>query len=225
MRTVLLNDGHGVDVPDRDYPWVQEWLWYFDAESGRVYRIENGRTVWLYHELLKRHQGDPDYITLDDAALTPMFARYAAYDEMAEKWMERLDAAHEASVLLPDPADILTGTLTAVLYLYFDWIAGGKWYEWTPSDLIIHQIGPEKKYGTLGEWLDSEWTGRFDGTPETFLDKAALAAHETLVRLLRDDNPGRDIDEVIEFFDSIKVPMDDVLAPILWLIKQYPTPE
>jgi hypothetical protein len=230
MKTIVLNDGHYIDVPDRDYPWVQEWLWMFDSETGRAYRVQDAKTVWLYHELIKRHRNDPAYVTLGDDALSPLFAKFSAYDEMADKWVERLEIAGQGNILLPDPADILTCTLTAVLYLYYDWLTGGKWHELTPNgDLIFHTLPrpllPAKQYSTLGEWMDAEYTGMFHEGPELFLDKAHEAAETVLSRLLQDDNPNKDPDWIVQYFDDARLPMDGVLNPIVWLVKSYPIPE
>lgn len=229
MITVSLNDGHSTEVPERDYPWVQEWLWSYDSETGRAFRVENGNTIWLYHELLKRHRNDADYVTLGDDALVPLFAKYSAYDEMADKWVEMLDVAGEAGILLPDPADILTCTLTAVLYLYYDWLREGQWFEFTGNDMIIHVmarplIGP-KHYGTLGEWMDSEYTGIWHEAPEMFLDKAHHMAQVVIERLLKIDNENREPKQILEHFENMRQPLDGVLNPVLWLIKSYPTPE
>lgn len=229
MINLTLNDGHSIDVPERDYPWVQEWLWMFDAESGRAYRIENGKTVWLYHELIKRHRNDPTFVTLGDEAIVPLFAKYSAYDEMADRWVERLEIAGESNIVLPDPADLLTCTLTAVLYLYYDWLHSGQWFEYKDSNMIMHvgskATAESKRYATLGEWMDAEYTGAFHEGPEMFIDQAHDASESVLERLLRDDNPNKDPEWIVTYFEDARLPMDGVLNPIVWLVKSYPTPE
>lgn len=230
MKNVMLNDGHYIDVPEIDFPWVQEWLWMFDVESGRAYRIENGKTVWLYHELLKRHRHNPTFVTLGDEAISPLFAKFSAYDEMADRWVERLEIASEANIVLPDPADILTCTLTAVLYLYYDWLHSSQWFEVVNNDLIIHvsskALQENKGYPTLGAWMDAEYTGVWSqNVHEIFADKAHEAAESVMLRLIQDDNPNKDPDWIVTYFEDARLPMDGVLNPVVWLVKSYPTPQ
>lgn len=240
-RDIRLGEGHLVSVHKDDYPWVTEWDWEFDEQTGLVSRLAwNGERVFLYHELLKKHRHTEQFVALGEDSILTLFQEEDAFGELlalAETYEEVMAGL---GYDLPDPVDFLAYALTSAIYLYVDWKHGGKEYALaldptgaTPGKLVSRVRQGDPPYTTLGEFMRGELTGEWtdpeeDGGPEKPQDYVDLAGDVillTLTALLREYN--RDVQEVEDIWEAMVEaghPLEQLGVHVHHLIQTYPIP-
>jgi hypothetical protein len=248
MRTLHLDGTNTVEVPAVYYPWLMEWSWRVDRASQMVYRLENGKRIYLYHEMVKRMRPDEDgmVVALDDEPAFHLFAKHPEFDTLVGEWIERVEVLEGQGFFLPDPVDMLSVSLSVALSLYFKWVRDGVSYEHipdltgqTPGLFVTHRRTAPRPgdasppYTTLGAWMHAEWTGLFedpegydptDVGPMMFLDAICNAVMWTVEDLTEDINDDTDPETIFRHLDAAGLPVDAIVERIVRVIQDYELP-
>lgn len=238
-REVTLNDGYIVTVHARDYPWITEWEWRYEESSGRVSRLRwDGKTVYLYHEMLLRHRRSDYFVSLGEDAIEVLFGTEEVWEAYMQKYEEMKAFCKTNNIHLPSPHEMVSFSLTSALYLYYDWLQGGKEYIYKSPNSGEGQgklLGKKRttpvEYTTLGEFMQNELTGEWaeeeDGSKiaETYSEAAGEAIILNMDELFKAANPRSNIESVWNFLDAKDHSIDDLAILIHYLIGRYQVPE
>lgn len=240
-RRITLADNQSIDVPADEWPWIVEYTWHYDAINFQLYRTENGRTIYLFNELLKHYRKGRDLLTLSDGAVDAMFRGSPPYDQLCLLYPQYVEAGKDLSIVLPSPYDFISSSLAKVVSLYYRWLVSQqRWVlstgEEMPDSAMLHVPRDDKypyqiadEYPRLGEWMYGEWTGTFDlgtnpPTPYTYLDLSHETVAETLEQLMTNINVIHDYEEMEAFFEARELPLENLIDTVQLLMEQYPTP-
>jgi hypothetical protein len=232
-------DDVAVAVPEADYPWITEWFWELDEDTGHLYRIETDRAIVLYHEILKRHRFDGIFVALTDWQLERMLGNHPSFAKLLGEWSDRAVVANDIGVSLPDPLEVLSYSLTSALYFYTDWYETGLTYTHHPD---ADGITPGSIYGrrrrppiytTLGDFmveLTGHWVFDEDSgcglCPQTYADAIGQIVVEAFNTLVAEGNDNtHDVIGVWEEFARRESPLDVPIVLIHQLLQTYRLPE
>ena len=241
-RRIILSDGQRIDIPAPDWPWITEYTWSYDAMKAQLYRIENGRTILLFNELLKHAREDKDLLIMSDTAVDALFQGTPPYIKLLDILPRYIEAGKEQGIVLPNPYEIIANSVAKVIQVYYSWLLSGHKYVLSrdgderadASMLRVHreEIYPYQaadQYPTIRDWMYGEWTGDFDletaaRNPVSYSDKVYDTIWEVLKWMFQQVNIIFDFEEIQTFFAKQGLSLDDIAATVQLLVETYPTP-
>jgi hypothetical protein len=240
-REVPLDADHSVTVLGTDYPWVTEWNWEYDRVLGQATRLEQGRRIILFHEILKRHKHTDTLLVLTEETFDVLYAKNPEYSRLIEAWMERGVAGDDMNILLPDPVELLSISLTGALYSFFHWKDSGRVYMFqpdkeglTPGQIFYKRRRAVPDFEVLGGFMN-EYTGQWveaedesDPTglvPQDYGDLIGESVVLILDSLLAKGNNVEDTVGIWEQFEAKGLPLDELATIIHKLLQEYPCPQ
>ncbi len=243
IENALVSVGDAMTVvPKADLPWIVEWEWELDPVTGLVYRLQQGRHIMLYHEILKKHRRNAFFWALDDVTLQRLFGGMPEYEALPRIWEDRENLTKNLGLVLPRPLDVLGYSLTSALYIYLDWFSDGMTYSYTadpeaitPGNLFGRRRHRTSTFGPLENFMreyTGEWVPDEDAPcgirPQHFSDAIAQGVAGTLNSLLLHMNGGLSPDQFEELwleYAEAGEPLDIIVLTVLSMIARYPTPE
>ncbi len=234
-KIIQLNQGHTISVPKSAYPWISEWTWTYNPELGQIIRVENGRTMYLYNELIKHNAGE-NTISLTDEVIDILFSEHPAYEKLTEEYTLRVS---NDKYTLPNPYQLISLCLTNILRIYFRWLNSGHCYmlnlhtgDGVPvftyekrDDDSVYAVSEE--FPRLSDWMYGEWSGEVEGTPPKplpYLDQTCQVVYQTMGYLFETVNNHVDFSEIDDFFEGQDQSLEAIAELVHLLIESYPTP-
>jgi hypothetical protein len=236
-RQITLADGATMQVPAEAWPWMTEYTWTYDAPIQQLYRIENGRVIYFFNELMK-HSKTRELLVMSDGAVDAAFKGAPPYDKIVILMPRYVSLGQEIGILLPNPYELVANALARVLQIYYEWLLSGHRYvlsaETEQPDATLLRLPRDEsypyeaadRYPTLGAWMYGEWTGEFDsaGSAIAYIDHSHKSVAEVVKWMTEAVNVVHDYDEIVAFFDDQRCPLDELTSNIQLLIETYPTP-
>lgn len=229
-----------VAVPAGDYPWITEWDWDLDEESGQVVRLNGGIRIVLFHEILKKHRNDEEdrQFILSPEQLDAVFAGDEAYLRLLSDWSDRNQIGADQHVVLPNPSVVVGACLTQLIYFYYDWLYKGLVFKFQSDEdpMVPGSIHGRRRrkpcaHRRMAEFLE-ELTGDWDQSddsptgmvPMRFFDVAAYAIADVLGEILESENEGRQAPELWQVFEEAGKSLEVLVLDIRDLLRVYPLP-
>jgi hypothetical protein len=170
FREIPVGGGDSSYVESHFHPMLMEWDWQYDPVTEQVIRMEEGKAKPLFLERLRWHYklrraNSEDLPLLDRKGIRGTFGHLPAFRSMLALSQKQRDyASAEEGYSIPAATHFLSEALSTALLMYFEW--QGYTNVWTftndPEGLIPGALSLQPKtvsYATLGEWMDSEYTG------------------------------------------------------------------
>lgn len=177
-KELPLANGRTEYVESRFLPMLKEWDWQYDPETEQIVRIENGQKKTLYMERLRWHwrqrKESDEMPVLDRKAIRGTFGHLPTFRTMlALSQRQREYATYEAGYNLPASTIFLAECLSEALLVYFEWQTQTNMWVFEPDESgltpgrLTLQPKPERTFQTLGEWMDSAYTGDWQKSNKT----------------------------------------------------------
>lgn len=240
-RRIVLSDGQKMEVPSVEWPWITEYTWTYDALAHQLYRIENGRSIYFFNELLK-HTKDRELLIMSGPAVDATFRGAPPYDKIVLLLPRYIALGAEVGISFPDIYELIANSLARVVQQYYEWLLSGHRYVLSMEtdeqpDASMLRVPREEsypyaaadQYPVLGAWMYGEWTGDFDltTTPASaipYIDESHKAVAEVVKWMFETVNSVHNYDEIVAYYEEQRAPLDEIINNIQLLIEGYPTP-
>lgn len=194
FRDIILPDGAAVPVDSKLYPMLMEWEWQVDPDTKIPFRKEGNRVIRLFDEIVRlgATQREAHALPLLDRQTTHrLFAESPEYRDLLDLVRAQRQIAAEVGMPFPSVYAIVGVSLSYALRMYYAWCSKSGRYKFipdekhlTPGTLQHDPAAPTVGvYRTLGEFLDSEYTGEW----RTDQDSPAGMVPETYGDVLEDN--------------------------------------
>lgn len=230
-------DSLTIAVPEVDYPWISEWEWEAEEETGQVFRLQGGAPILLYHQILRRHQVDRLLYILSNEQLEKCYGDFEEAHTLQQLWEERMALGEEAGMIPPPPLETLGCALSGALHLYLEWYYAGLVYSYqsdpegiTPGQIFSRRRRGKIPYETLGDFFQ-ELSGDWEPDEESPAGMIPMLYDDLMVRmmvqvvgLLLTRYNTKDPEEVWNFFEEREMPIGQMAATVHAMVDCYPLP-
>lgn len=228
LRELKVHPDISIGVTSLDYPYITEWDWRL--EGGHAIRTEEGKTIYLIHELIAFNfkKKERPLSLLGHRMMHLMYGKSKAYRKLRRIYKIVQSRATSAGYKLPQFTEIVSVATTLAFCEFLYWKDTKIRYEYDSVEdgVSIGVWEQEYDYSRMGDWMFQELTGVSDSMgPEDYADKIARMVVSLFVAGISEVNPHVAPEAVWEAITGEEHYMELTTAYMHEVLTYFPLPE